>query len=117
MELTDHDRYILAAALQLVVIYKKDNLKPRAWATFSEVWLPRAIEQLDQNDFVCNHPKKNFFTWLQDQMEHVNVGIKFMEGFTQPFTETELGQQAYEICEQARLGQRHYDRWSQERSH
>ena len=117
MELTDHDRFIIAAALQAVVIYKKDNLKPRAWTEFSNVWLARAIEQLDQNDFVCNNPNRNFFTWFQDQMDYVNVSLPFLEGLFQPFRETELGQEADLICDNARLGQRHYDRWSKERLH
>lgn len=111
MTLTEKDRYLVAAALQVVVLHKRENLGLRSWTEFSEVWLPKALDQLEQNDFVVNHPKRNFFTWFQDQIGHVDIPIDFMEGFTQPFSETEIGQQVLEICDKARLGQRHYDRW------
>lgn len=117
MTLTDQDRFIIAAALQVVVLHKRENLSARSWAEFSEVWLPKAIDQLEQNDFVVNHPKRNFFTWFEDQILHVDIPIDFMEGFTQAFAETEIGQKAIEICDQARLGQKHYDRWRTQNLH
>jgi hypothetical protein len=115
MELTEHDRYIIAAALQQIVLLKKQHLRPRAWAIFRDVWLPRAVDQIDQNDFVCNHPDRNFFSWFADQMLNTDTLGGMFQGVNRPFITTELGQQAEEICQQARLGQRHYDRWSQER--
>ena len=111
MELTQEDHLLIAQAVAIITEYKARTLKARAWHIYQQEWLPRALQQLEDNDFVVNHPKKNFFTWLLDQALWVKIptpGMKLSDG--KPLLMTEFGQELETICNQARLGQQYYDK-------
>jgi len=104
---------ILVDILQLVVDYKIKALKTASWNRFEQDYLRSAVEQLANNDFKMNHPTKNFFFWLIDQICYSRTivpGVRHQDGVI--LADTELGQQSIEICRQAARGQTSYDYWS-----
>lgn len=111
MELQEHDRILVAEALAVITEYKARTLKARAWAIYREQYLPRALDQIETNDFVVNHPEKNFFTWLLDQAGWCRIprpGFKLSDGI--PLLQTEFGHELEQLCKSARLGQGNYDK-------
>jgi hypothetical protein len=108
--LRNRDRDILIEIFAQVVEYKSQTLKPMSWSRFEQDWMPPAIEQLRVNSFQLNHPDKNFFMWLIDQICHshrLQIGVRPQDGL--PLCDTHLGQEAIEICRRAARGQAYYD--------
>ena len=111
-------RKIIAEAFVEVVEFKSRALKRTSWDNFYQYWVPSATDQITKNEFKLNHPTKNFFVWLIDQMCHSN---KITPGVPpkdcMPLIDTGLGEKAAEICRQASRGQYEYDRWCRQKNY
>lgn len=113
VKLKSHHLKVIEETLILVVEYKDRTLKDRAWRNFSEEWLPKAINQINQNEFEVNHPQRNTFCWLTDQIcwsKKLSPGIKPTECI--PLADTNLGEECMAICRAAAKGQTAYDMWA-----
>lgn len=112
MRLQERHLRMITNALMEVCEYKSRRLKPIGWAKFQKEWLIKAAEQIESNNFVLNHPQKNFFMWCIDQMvwsRRITDGVPIDEGI--PLIDTGLGQQVAAICRKAAEGQTAYDKY------
>lgn len=115
VKLRPEHRKLIAEAFIEVIEFKSRALKKSNWNNFYEHWVPSAMDQITANDFKLNHPTKNFFIWLIDQICHSN---KLTPGVPPkdciPLIDTRLGEMAAEICREAARGQYQYNRWCQQ---
>lgn len=115
VKLKPHHLRVLEESLVLIVEYKDKTLKDRAWRNFSEDWLPRAVDQLNRNEFEVNHPQRNTFMWWVDQLcwsKKLTQGVKPTQCI--PLCDTALGEECMAICRAAARGQQAYDMWAAE---
>ncbi len=101
--------------LQAIVNYKSQALKKSSWDRFNDQYLQAIIEQINTNDFILNHPTKNPFFWIIDQMCYSRVivpGVPLKDGLL--LIDTPEGERVAELCRAAAKGQHYYDYWRQE---
>jgi len=109
IQLHEQDLEIITEALILVTEYKAVALSAKKFNIFNTYWLPEAIAQIEKNNFKLNHPKKNVFIWIIDQINHCNLlsqGVKPEYGY--PLSKTKTGEAAISICEKAARGKSAY---------
>jgi hypothetical protein len=114
IKLTAYDLQQVIEALAQVVEYKELALRPMTWAKFNNEYLASIIDQIQDNQFKLNHPTKNVFGWMIDQMCHsrrLHPGVPHKEGAM--IIDTKLGLEVAEICRAACRGQSYYDSWRQ----
>ena len=112
IKLTQTDRDLIIEALQAVVDYKFQALKPASWQKFNDEYLTSIVDQIERNDFKLNNPQSNPFNWLIDQMcwsKKITEGVPIKDGM--PLIDTKLGEQVADVCRAAIKGQAHYDGW------
>ena len=114
MQLEEQDLQVIAEAILVITEYKRNTLKSRGWAEYRDVWLPKAVDQIEANEFNVRSADRNFFTWLEDQASWVKLTVPGFPKMPGPaFLDTELGQDLQRVCRRARYGQSYYDRTKQ----
>jgi hypothetical protein len=112
VKLSELHRELVIDALEAIVNYKFRALRKSSWFRFETEYLPRAIEQINNNQFTVRDVNNNFFTWIIDQVCHCRVvldGVGIRDGL--PLIDTELGQQIAELSRAASRGQANYDQY------
>jgi hypothetical protein len=105
VKLTRQDLDILIEVSQHIVDYKHRTLKPENWSIFESVYLPRLIEALDQNSWKVAQRHNNIFKWIEDQIRWARILTPGLKPKDCPnLSDTELGQEAIDICQTASRG-------------
>ena len=106
------DLETLIEIVQLIVDYKAVALSSLSYHRFEEKYLPSIVDALRNNAFKHVRSDDGIMLWLIDQICHSRIlvpGTKHTEGV--PLCDTELGQEAIEICRAASKGQISYDQF------
>lgn len=113
VKLKKTDLELIIEILQQVCDYKYQALSKLAWTKFQQEYLPKLVNQISSNEFVCNDYKNNSFTWLIDQIvwsKKLIPGVDCKQGI--PLADTALGEKTLAILRAASRGQASYDSWS-----
>lgn len=109
VKLTRKDLDILIEISQLIVDWKYKTLKKENWSIFESVYLPRLIEALDLNNWKVAQRHNNIFVWLESQIRWARILTPGLKPKDCPnLSDTELGQEAIEICQIASRGEVSY---------
>jgi hypothetical protein len=100
----------VAEVMISVIEWKSHSLKAESFQRFENNWLPKFLQQLRDNEWVCNRTQQNTFMWIADQIHHCRrlapgVDPKHAVHLDQ----TRLGIEVIEICKAAAKGQLYYD--------
>lgn len=110
VKLTTADLEILIEVSQIIVDYKFRTLKKENWSIFESVYLPRLVDALGDNKWRVAQRHNNIFKWLEDQIRFARIlapGVKPRDA--QMLSDTELGQEAIQICQIAASGRISYN--------
>ncbi len=112
IKVKERDLHTLIDIVQLVTDYKFVALSSLSYHRYETKYLPSIVEALRDNSFKHVRSDDNICLWLIDQICHSRViipGTKHTEGV--PLCDTEIGQEAIEICRAASKGQISYDQF------
>ena len=112
IKVKQRDLHTLIDITQLICDYKVVALSSLSWHRFQDKYLPSLVDSLRDNSFKHVRSDDNIFLWIIDQICHSRViipGTKHTEGV--PLCDTEIGQEAIEICRAASKGQISYDQF------
>lgn len=114
VSLSESDRDCLIDVTQLIVDWKWRALSEPNWQRFEQQYLPKLIEQLNDNLFTINNTKNSTFTWLIDQIEH---SCLYSEGiplkYCPPLKSSKIAKRAIDICKAATLGPLQYQQYQE----
>jgi hypothetical protein len=116
IKLTERDLEVIIDICEEVIQYKSRALAKKNWLTFEEEYLPKLIDQIKENQWrIINH-NNNTFVWIIDQICHskrIVEGCRPKDGID--LADTNLGEQALEICRAASKGNQSYQSYLQGR--
>jgi hypothetical protein len=70
VKLTDRHLEQVIEILQAVTDYKEQALSDRAWDSYLNQYLPKALESIAANRFKVARYNNNIFLWILDQIKH-----------------------------------------------
>lgn len=106
----NNDLQIIIDIANRVIWYKQQALSSKSYAAFEALWLPKLVQQINDNAFTWNDRNRNTANWLIDQIAHCNTitqGVKPKDGV--PLADTDLGERALRILRAMSRGQESYD--------